>query len=130
VLNIVLGCFYGWYGTATATAVSSLLALGLAYSYVSQLITARVPCAEISRQANAAVLMGVVVIFGLRWALANSLLVVMVLMTLGAGLYFVTVFVLSPFFRGVVRRNLDREFDLIYEVTMDLINSTCAVTIS
>jgi hypothetical protein len=74
--------------------------------------------------------MGVVVIVGLRWALANSLLVVMVLMTLGAGLYFVTVFVLSPFFRGVVRRNLDREFDLIYEVTMDLTNSTCAVTIS
>lgn len=112
VLNVVLGYLYGWYGTAAATATSALIALGLAYGYVDRLVTAGLPWAELGRQTAAAALMGVVV-GGLRWILGDSLVVAAVLVAFGAGLYFVTLFGLSPSFRDVVRRNLDVEVDWV-----------------
>ena len=115
VANIVLNVFFvwqfGWIGAAVATALSATIGLAFAFHYTRRLIDFTVPYGEIGRQWVAALLMGGVV-YGARAvgeetavAAYNEVFVVL-LVTLGAGVYFLTYLAISTTFRDTVRRNL------------------------
>jgi O-antigen/teichoic acid export membrane protein len=110
-LNLGLIRLYGIEGAAVATVLSTTTSLGLAYYMLSQLITFRLPYSELSRQVVAALAMGVVV-FGARRLLSsngmvnNNAIIVVSLVGLGAGVYFLTLLVISTEFRATVDRNL------------------------
>jgi O-antigen/teichoic acid export membrane protein len=110
-LNVALIYQYGWIGAAVATAVSVLVSLLLAYHYLSGVVRVETPVREISRQWVAALAMGGVV-YGLLLAenayrlVRHNVLTVVVLVGLGAGVYFATLLLLSSRFRATVDRNL------------------------
>lgn len=110
-LNLGLIRLYGIEGAAVATVLSTTISLGLAYYMLSQLITFRLPYSELSRQVVAALAMGVVV-FGARRLVettgmpSHNAIIVVSLVGLGAGVYFLTLLVISTEFRATVDRNL------------------------
>lgn len=110
-LNLGLIPRYGIEGAAAASVLSTGVSLGLAYYMLSGLITFRLPYDELSRQVIAALAMGVVV-FGARRLLSstgmvnNNAIIVVSLVGLGAGVYFLTLLVISTEFRATVDRNL------------------------
>jgi O-antigen/teichoic acid export membrane protein len=110
-LNLVLIPRHGIEGAAAASVLSTGVSLGLAYYVLSGLITFRLPYGELSRQVVAALAMGVVVL-GARELLSstgmvnNNAIIVVSLVGLGAGVYFLTLLVISTEFRATVDRNL------------------------
>lgn len=50
VLNVILISQYGWLGAATATLISAVIGLLIAFHYARQQVVFSVPVAEISRQ--------------------------------------------------------------------------------
>lgn len=114
VLNATLIYLYGWIGAAVATTVSVAVSLVLAYRQVSNLITFDVPVREISKQWLAALLMAGVVYVGLEvertyGLLGHNVATVLVLVGVGAGVYFLGLVGLSREFRETVQRNLPLE---------------------
>lgn len=105
VLNVLLTWQYGWYGAAAATTISAALGLVLGYYYASRVMEVVIPLAEIGKQWIAAGLMAGVV-YSLRVVVGESLPIVVVLVGIGAGIYFVVLFVLSSEFRTTVGDNL------------------------
>ena len=108
-LNLALIWRYGIEGAAAATVFSAALALGLAYYALSTILVFQVPLGEISRQAFAALVMGGIVWSTLTVAdgvVGHNLALVLGLVILGAGVYFVTLLVVSVRFRDTVERNL------------------------
>ena len=105
VLNVVLIDLYGWIGAAFATAASTLIALGLGYRSLSRLIEIRIPTEELGRQIVSALLMGVIVYSG-RELIGDSLTVILLLVLVGAAIYFGIFATISPQFRQTVRNNL------------------------
>jgi O-antigen/teichoic acid export membrane protein len=111
VLNVVLVYAYGWIGAAVATTISVAGSLLYAYVKARQLLEFSVPVREISREWLAALVMGAVVFSG-RWiensysVLGYNFLVLLILVGLGAGVYFSTLLVISPRFRLTVFDNL------------------------
>jgi len=110
-LNVVLIYIYGWVGAAVATAASVAVSLVLAYRHVDSLIDFETPVGEILRQWLAAGAMAGVVAAGL-WLegtyrlVGHNFAVVVGLVVLGAGVYFVALLGLSTEFRETVDRNL------------------------
>lgn len=104
-LNVVLTWQFSWYGAAVATTVSAGLGLGLGYYYANRVIEVVVPVREIARQCLAAALMAGVVLAG-RFAVGDSLPVTLVLVVVGAGVYFAALLAFSHEFRTTVRENL------------------------
>jgi len=110
ILNVVLILSIGWVGAAVATVLSAAVGLVLAFRELRTLVEFDVPTGEIGRQFAAAGLMGVVV-FGCRTTIENAellqhnVLLVLLLVTIGAGTYFVTLLVISRQFRETVVRN-------------------------
>jgi len=110
-LNATLIYFHGWVGAAVATAVSVLVSLVLAYRHVAALIDFAVPVGEIARQWLAAGVMAVVVYAGL-WVenthrvVGHNFVVVVGLVVVGAGVYFLSLLGLSTEFRETVARNV------------------------
>jgi len=110
-LNVVLIWQYGIEGAAVASVLSVVAGLSLAYYYANRLLTFHTPIAEIGRQAFAAGLMGAVIV-GLHTAieataiLQHNIVIVLVLVSIGAGLYFLTLLVLSSRLRSTIERNL------------------------
>lgn len=117
-LNVVLIYSYGWVGAAVATAVSVAVSLVLAYRHVDSLIDFETPVGEILRQWLAAGVMAGVVAAGL-WLegtyriVGHNFAVVVALVVLGAGVYFVTLLGLSTEFRETVDRNLPVSIPLV-----------------
>lgn len=113
-LNLLLIWQFGIEGAAVATALSVAVTLVLAYYSLSRLITFELPVAQIARQCAAAMAMGAVVLttrgfvesFGI--VDRNATLVVS-LVGLGAGVYFLTLLTISQEFRATVGRNLPIE---------------------
>lgn len=69
VLNVALVWAIGWYGAAIATALSTMLALVLGYTYLRRLVgTFALPLGEFGRQIIASVVMG-----GAVWATTFAL---------------------------------------------------------
>ncbi|MDR5674233.1 oligosaccharide flippase family protein [Halalkaliarchaeum sp. AArc-GB] len=111
ILNVTLIYLYGLIGAAIATALSAAISLALAYYYLSSLVDFTVPYVEIARQWIAALLMGGVVYGGL-WIentyrlLAHNFATVIILVGIGAGVYFLALLAISAQFRRTVSDNL------------------------
>jgi O-antigen/teichoic acid export membrane protein len=111
VLNVVLIYRYGWIGAAVATGLSVLLSLVAGTAFLRRIVTFDLPQSELGRQWFAALLMGLVV-YGLRRAehtiglLRHDFLTVLILVGVGAGVYFLVLLGLSAQFRTTVRDNL------------------------
>lgn len=109
-LNLVLIYLYGWIGAAVATTVSVVISLALAYWHVSSIIEFNTPIGEFARQWFAAIIMAGVVYTGL-WIentyriLRHNVATVLLLVSIGAGVYFTCLFWLSLEFREAVDRN-------------------------
>jgi len=110
-LNVVLILQYGIVGAALATVASAILGVTAAYVALNRLLAFDAPISEIARQLLAAAIMGVVV-YAVRaigeettLATVNEVFVIL-LVCLGAGIYFFVLYVISSAFRDVVRRNL------------------------
>lgn len=118
VFNLVLIYSYGWIGAAIATAGSTAISLLLSYYYLSNLISFKLPKAEILRQGVAAVVMAIIVYGGLL--LENSYRIIQhnvaaVLLLVGTGVivYFVVLLSISPRLRKTVNRNLPTSIPII-----------------
>ncbi|MFC6613897.1 oligosaccharide flippase family protein [Halopenitus salinus] len=105
VLNVLLTWQFGWYGAAAATTASAGIGLLLGYYYANHVVDVVVPIAEIGKQCLAAGTMAGIVFFG-RAVIGESLPIVVVLVGVGAGVYFVALFGLSQEFRTTVRENM------------------------
>lgn len=115
ILNVVLIRLYGIEGAAVATVFSAAVALVLSYYALSTLISFRIPYAELVRQWTAALAMGAVVftvleVIELTEAVSHNALIVVGLVAMGAGIYFLTLLAISRKFRATVNRNLPVEF--------------------
>ena len=112
-LNVILVWQIGWVGAAIATATSAAVGLIVAYYYTNQLITFSVPYGEIARQWTAALSMGAVVYLArylgeanLIWVDEFNAVFVVLLVGLGAAVYFVLLLGISSTFRTTVTDNL------------------------
>lgn len=110
VLNVVLVYRYGWIGAAVATMLAVGIGTLLGYRYVTTLIDFELPYFVIGKQVVAAGVTGAVAAGGLwveaTYTLANNnVVVVLTLVTLGAGAYFAVLFWISKEFRSVVQAN-------------------------
>jgi len=113
-LNVVLIYSYGWVGAAAATASSLVISLCAAYVALDSILEFSVPFDEIGRQWVAAGVMGAVVYAG-DWLettyspVGHNAIVVVTLVALGAGTYFVVLFGISSRFRTTVLDNVPFE---------------------
>lgn len=110
ILNVVLVSQYGWVGAAVATTASVAISLIMGYYLVSQIIDFSVPLKEIGKQWAAALIMALVVSGGLYVEntyrlLSHNIATVLLLVGVGAAVYFLVLLGLSTEFREVVQRN-------------------------
>jgi O-antigen/teichoic acid export membrane protein len=107
VLNILLTWQYGWYGAAAATTASAALGLVLGYYYTSRIIDVVVPIDVVGKQLFAAGVMAILV-YGGRLLVGDSLPVIFVLVSGGAGIYFILLLAISREFRKTITRNIPK----------------------
>lgn len=117
ILNVSVIPHFGAIGAAAATASAVVVSLVVAYYLLSSLIAFSVPFGEIARQWVAAAIMGAVVQIGIWFEFAYinfgyQILSVLVLVGLGAIVYFVTLTIISSRFRTTVVDNLPSQFTL------------------
>ena len=115
VLNVVFVSQFGWVGAAVATAIAAVIGLLVAFRYTRPRVAFRIPSLEIGRQVVAGLTMGVIVyggrLVGETTALADfNEAFVLVLVGVGATVYFTVLLTISAELRTVVTRNLP--FDL------------------
>lgn len=111
VANVGLVYTFGWVGAAAATVLSAAIGTALSYYYLRRAVEFTVPATEIGRQWLAALVMAGVVYAGLRTEstyrlLGHNLATVLVLVGLGAAVYFVALLAISAKFRRTIRNNL------------------------
>ncbi|WP_281194042.1 polysaccharide biosynthesis C-terminal domain-containing protein [Halorubrum sp. F4] len=115
VLNISLIPYFGVIGAAVATATAVAISLVFAYYILSSLIEFSIPFGEILRQWVSAAVMGVVVWVGI-WFEATyidftyNMLIVIVLVGVGATVYFTTLLIISQRVRKTILDNLPARF--------------------
>ena len=110
VLNVLFVRAYGAIGAAVATVVSLLLSLSVAYHLVGRHVEFGLPYGELGLQLGAAVVMG-----GLVWALESalsplSLVELLLVIGIGASVYFVLVVTVSGVVRDAVLDVLPQSF--------------------
>jgi O-antigen/teichoic acid export membrane protein len=111
VLNVGLVLLIGWIGAAIATVLAATVGLLLAFYYINRHLEFDVPFSELGRQVSAAVLMTVVVgsaRIGIETigVLTHNILIVLVLVSLGALTYFLSLLAISERFRSTVFNNM------------------------
>ncbi|MXV61223.1 oligosaccharide flippase family protein [Natronorubrum sp. JWXQ-INN-674] len=118
VFNVALVYSIGWFGAAIATASSAAIGLVFGFYYTRQHVAFQVPVGEIARQCGAALLMGLVV-YAARAvgephpiATYNEVFVVL-LVGLGAAVYFLVLLAISRGFRTTVSSNLPFDVPLL-----------------
>lgn len=109
--NTALISTIGWIGAAIATTLSAALGASLAYGGLRRVMDFSVPLASICLQVAASFIMGIVVYGALQIEksysfLNNNIMITMMLVTLGAVVYFTVLFAISLEFRKTIRRNL------------------------
>lgn len=109
--NMIFIYFYGWIGAAIATATSVAISLVLAYRHVAKIIDFELPAIEIVKQWVAAFVMAIAVYGGLfventYRILSHNVATVLILVTAGAGIYFLILLAISMEFRETVDRNI------------------------
>lgn len=112
ILNLILISQYGWYGAAAATTISAATGLAMGYYYMKRMIDIIIPVAAISKQIFAAGVMALVVSTS-RLLFGDSLAVVVVLVCLGASVYFIVLLSISSEFRKTVQQNLPFDLPLL-----------------
>lgn len=109
VLNVLLILEFGFVGAAIATALSAGLGTVLSFLALRSLVTFAVPVGEIARQFLAAGVMAAGVYVGLvgfsTAAITHDVAIVVTLVTIGAGVYFVSLLGISAQFRATVAAN-------------------------
>ncbi len=112
-LNVVLVWWIGWFGAAIATALSATVGFSLSLHYVRRFIDIQLPLNEIGLQWTAALVMGVIVYTGrslgestLAWVDDFNVIFAVLLVGLGAIVYFVVLLTISRRFQKTVERNL------------------------
>lgn len=105
VLNVLLVWQYGWYGAAVATTFSAAVSLLLAYRSIRRFVTVDLPYRPVAKQFLSVVPMAGVVLVG-REFVGSSLPVVIVLVGIGAVIYFASLVTFSREFRTTVDDNL------------------------
>jgi len=113
ILNVTLIYSIGWIGAAIATALSAAIGFSFSLYYVRTQISFGLPYAELSRQWIAALCMGAVVYLARQFGEANltwidefNAVFVVLLVGLGAAVYFVLLLGISSRFRTTVTNNL------------------------
>lgn len=107
VLNVVLVLQYGWIGAAVATTISAGTTLVLGYALLSRIVDVRLPLGEIGKQWLASAVMGVVV-YLCRTVFPETIPIAVMLVAVGATIYFALMFGISRRFRTVTLENLPR----------------------
>lgn len=110
VLNVILILWIGWVGAAVATALSASLGVILSFRAARMLITFEVPVGELARQLSAATFMMVIVystrdLIEATGIVQRNIIVVLILVGLGAGVYFGVLLAISERFRTTVATN-------------------------
>lgn len=110
VLNLVLVPTLGYMGAAIASALTAAASFVFGYRQVASRVPVTLPLRELLQQLSAALVMGVVIWLGLRVATPPALpgpptAGTVVYVALGGMVYGLTLYSLSPRFRGVVRDN-------------------------
>lgn len=109
VLNVLLVATIGFVGAAIATALSAGLGVVISFVALRSVMSFRVPAGEIGRQSLAAGIMAGVVYVGLMGfaavGITHNIAIVVTLVTVGAGTYFLGLLGISSRFRATVRRN-------------------------
>ena len=117
-LNVILVYLYGWVGAAVATTLSVSISLLFGYYYLTSIHSFAVLYTEIGRQMLAALLMGAVVYGGL-WIenthrlIRHNFATVLILVGIGAGVYFFVLLGISAKFRRTVSDNLPTDVPLL-----------------
>lgn len=117
ILNVILVYLYGWLGAAVATATSVSISLIIAYRYVATIINFEFPVMAITKQFIAAGIMAGFVYTGLwvenTYRVFNyNLVLIILLVPSGAGVYFLSLLWISHEFRETVSQNLPDEVPL------------------
>jgi len=120
ILNVTLIYSIGWIGAAIATALSAAIGFAFALYYVRTQLALRLPYGEVSRQWVAALFMGATVYLVRQFGEANfawvdgfNAVFVVLLVSLGAAVYFVLLLVISSTFRTTVTNNLPFDVPLL-----------------
>lgn len=120
ILNFVLIWQIGWVGAAIATLVSASIGLVFAFYYTQKLVPFSIPYAEIMRQWVAALSMGLVIFIARRTTEANftwldsyNTAFIIVLVALGATVYFTILLGISTRFRTTIKNNLPFDIQLL-----------------
>ncbi|MDZ5810499.1 flippase [Halorubrum sp. AD140] len=109
-LNVMLVLWIGWVGAAIATVVSAVVGVLLSSWMLGQIVDYAIPLGQIGRQLVAAVLMSIVV-YGIKYVLEftpltdHNTVFVVLLVILGAGVYFLSLLSISREFRTTVVAN-------------------------
>jgi O-antigen/teichoic acid export membrane protein len=111
ILNVALVYTFGWIGAAVATTLSVCFSFMLGYWYLTNLIDFAVPIRMVEKQIFAAGVMGAVVYLLLKAQqalslIANNVMVLGILISTGATIYFALLALLSSEFRDVVVDNI------------------------
>ncbi len=109
VLNVALVSLYGWIGAAVGTATAALISLVIAYYALTGFVAFPIPWGELARQLLAALVMAGV-LFPVRDVVLElsqrGLVEAILLVSVGAAVYFAVLVVLSARFRTTVRQNV------------------------
>lgn len=117
VLNVVLVMWRGWIGAAIASVISTIVGTVIAFWMLRRLVDFDVPVREIGQQFGSAIFMAVAIeslrrfLEGVDVGIGNFG-TVLLLVSVGAGLYFSTLLAISPNFRKTVWDNLPDEVPL------------------
>ena len=119
VLNVLLISIYGWVGAAYATAISAGVGLVLSYVALRQVVPFSPPLPIIFKQIVAAMIMGIFVrqilqIIETTNIIYQNIYIVSLLVSLGAGCYFVVLLAISGEFRNTVARNLPNKISKLF----------------
>jgi O-antigen/teichoic acid export membrane protein len=111
VMNITLIQMIGWVGAALATVLSAVIGLSLSIYILSKFVNFTIPYQTVGVQIISALIMGgvVYVVLFLEQVyeiLQNNVVTVLIVVTIGASVYFLTLWIISSQFRETVRRNI------------------------
>jgi O-antigen/teichoic acid export membrane protein len=110
-MNVALIKTIGWVGAALATMLSAVIGFTLSVYYLQKFVDFSVPFRTVGGQVLAAFIMGGVVYVLMRLeeiyeVVQHNVAIVFAIVTVGAGIYFLTLWIISSQFRETVRRNI------------------------
>jgi len=100
--NFLLIYWFGWVGAAVATTSSMAISLVLSISYVNRLLELRVPLRNIFHEIFSALIMGIIIYFGLNLFKSLTASTTIFLVLLGAVTYLTTLLIINREIRGKI----------------------------